>query len=233
MLSLLNDGTRANRLRPMDWRPMSTLRFLVRVFILSPLLAVPLLAQGDRNGPVPAAEGTPGDFAVGYSYINTNLSGSPSVNLSGIQGSATIYFHPRWGATLDASYVRAGRDPGSGHSSYVLSALTGPVYVLAQRGNSRLLVRALAGVSLVDGSVQANQLYYRGWQSRFSWAVGTGIERKLSLPFSVRFNVDYLRTNFVNSTAVVQPQNGIRLSANLVFGFGAHRSTRHMAASEP
>lgn len=201
--------------------------------MLSPLFAVPSLAQADRSGPVPAAEGTPGDFAVGYSYINTNLSGSPSVNLSGIEASTTIDFHPRWGATLDASYVRAGRDPGSGHSSYVLSALTGPVYVLSQSDTTRLLARALVGVGLVDGSVQAGQLYYRGWQSRFSWAIGAGIERKLAMPFAVRFNVDYLRTNFVNSAAVIQPQNGIRLSANVVFGFGAHRSTRRMAASEP
>ena len=202
---------------------MSALRILMRFFILSSLLAAPLLAQGDPSDPVPPVKGTPWDFAVGYTYFDMNLSGKPAVNLSGVETSALIDFHPRWGATFDSSYVRAGRDPVSGHSSYVLSALAGPVYVPAQNGKTRLLVRALAGVSLVDSSVQVNQLYYRGWQSRFSWAIGAGIERKLSPPFAVRFNVDYLRTEFMSSAAVVEPQNGIRASASLVFRFGPPR----------
>jgi hypothetical protein len=202
---------------------MSALRILIRFFILWSLLAAPLLAQGDRSDPVPAVKGTPWDFAVGYTYLDMNLSGKPAVNLSGVETSASIGFRPRWGAIFDSSYVRAGRDPGSGHSSYVLSALAGPVYVPAQNEKTRLFLRALAGVSLVDSSVRVNQLYYRGWLSRFSWAIGTGIERKLSRPLAVRFNVDYLRTKFVSSAAVVEPQNGIRVSTSLVFGFGPPR----------
>src|SRR5215475_11142233 len=104
---------------------MSALRFLVGLSIFSSLWASPLLAQGNGNGPVPVAEGTPGSFAVGYSYLNMNLGGKPTANLNGVHASATIDFFPRWGAALDSSYVRAGRDPGSGHSSYVLSFLTG------------------------------------------------------------------------------------------------------------
>lgn len=202
---------------------MSALRILIRFFFLWSLLAAPLLAQGDRSDPAPAVKGTPWDFAVGYAFVDMNLSGKPAVNLSGVEASALINFRPRWGAIFDSSYVRAGRDPGSGHSSYVLSALAGPVFVPAQNERTRLLVRALAGVSLVDSSVQVNQLYFRGWLSRFSWAIGTGVERKLSPPFAVRFNVDYLRTKFMGPAAVVQPQNGIRVSTSLVFGFGPPR----------
>jgi Outer membrane protein beta-barrel domain len=209
---------------------MSALRW-IGLCTLSSLLAAPLLAQTDR-GPVPPAEFAPCDVTLGYSYVNTNVSGSPTVNLNGLEASAKIEFHPRWGATLDSSYVRAGRDPGSGHSSYVLSVMAGPLFVPAQNRNTRLLIRGLVGVSLVDGSVQVNPLYYRGWQSRFSWAIGTGIERNLSAPFAVRFNADYLRTKFVSSAVVVQPQNGIRLSASLVFRFGT-RQPRSIAAMEP
>jgi hypothetical protein len=212
--------------------PMSALRLLIRLFTLSSLLAIPLWAQDD-GGPVPPAEFSPCDVAVGYSYVNPNLSGTPTVNLNGLETSATIDFQPRWGAALDSSYVRAGRDPGSGHSSYVLSAFAGPVFAAARKQNTRLLVRALFGLSLVDGSVRVNQLYYRGWQSRFSWAIGTGIERNLSRPFAVRFNVDYLRTQFVSSAAVVAPQNGIRLSASLVFRFAARHEPTQIAAREP
>jgi hypothetical protein len=211
---------------------MSALRFQIRLFILSLLSATSLLAQSTGGGPVPVAEGTPGTFAVGYSYLNMNVGGNPTANLNGLASSATIDVEPRWGASVDSSYVRAGRDPGSGHSSYVLSVLAGPVFYPKQTNNTQLLVRALIGVSLVDGSVRINQLnlYYRGWESRFSWAIGTGVQRNLStMPFGVRFNVDYLRTSFMSPAAVVRPQNGLRVSASLVFRFGAREST-HLAA---
>lgn len=204
---------------------MHVLRHLLSLSILSAVLAAPLLAQENLNGPAPVAESTPADIAVGYSYMNLSFSGK-RVNLSGVDASATINFNPSWGVNLDSNYVRAGRDIESGHSSYVLSGLMGPVFVPAQYHNTRLLVRALAGMSLVDGSVRVNDVYYRGWQSRFSWAIGTGIERNLSTSFAVRFNVDYLRTHFLNSTATVQPQNGIRLGANFVFRLSPRRGTR-------
>ena len=217
---------------------MSALRFLIGLSVVSLLWATPLLAQGGSSGPVPVAEGTPIDIAVGYSYLNMNLAGNPSANLHGIEASTTIHFYPKWGATLDSSYVRAGSDPGSGHSSYVLSILAGPVFVPAQTNNTRVLVRGLFGMGLVDSSVRINQqdLYYRGWQSGFSWAVGTGIERTLSsMPFGVRVNFDYLQTRFMSPDAVVRSQNGLRLSASLVFRFGARsaHAIRHLAATEP
>lgn len=210
---------------------MNALRFLIALFIIALLAATPLLAQG--GGPLPAGERTPADIALGYSFFSMNLSGSPNTNLNGVDSSATIYFHPVCGATFDSSYVRAGRDPGSGHSSYVLSVLTGPVFVAKQNENTRLLIRALAGVSLVDSSVQVNDLYYRGYLSRFSWGIGTGIERNVSTSFAVRFNVDYLRTSFVNSAVAVEGQNSIRVSANVVFRFAPRREARDIAAGAP
>jgi opacity protein-like surface antigen len=206
---------------------MNALRFLMWS-ILSSLWATPILAQEVSSNPVPAAEGIRSNLAVGvgYSNLSMNLGGNPTVNLSGVDTNALIGFLPRWGATFDASYVRAGRDPASGHSSYVLSLLTGPVFVPAQTERTRLLVRALIGMSLVDSSVPVmNQLYYRGWQSRFSWAIGTGVERHMSGPFAVRLNVDYQRTKFVNSAVEVSAQNGIRVSAGLVFRFNAGGET--------
>lgn len=202
--------------------------------ILLLLWASPLLAQYEvRSGTIPAAKGPEYDIGVGYSHLTLNLSGKPTVNLNGAEASATVNVSPHWGATLDSDYVRAPRDAGSGHSSYVFSVLTGPVFVPAQNNNTRLLIRALAGVTLVDTAVPVNQLYYRGWLSRFSWAVGTGIERNISRPFAIRFNVDYLRTRFMSTTAVVQPQNDIRLSGILVFRFAARRDTRYIAARQP
>ena len=153
--------------------------------------------------------------------------------MQGVDLGAAIDFTPRWGATLDSSYVRAGRDPRSGHGSYVLSFLAGPVFVPAQNENTRVFVRALAGVGLMDGSVPVGQLFYRGWLTRFSWAVGTGIEHNISGPFAVRVDVDYLRTRFVSSSLTVQPQNNIRVTGSLVFRFAAPRHKPHLAARKP
>jgi hypothetical protein len=213
---------------------MSVLRFTRRLAALLLLWASPLLAQSVfRSGTVPPAKDPEFDFGVGYSHVMLNVSGEPSVNLNGADASATIDFSPRWGATLDSSYVLAGRDPESGHSSYVLSVLAGPVFVPVQNDTTRLLVRALGGVSLVDGSVPVDQLFYRGWLLRFSWAVGTGVERDISGPFAVRFNVDYLRTKFISETLTVQPQNDIRFTGSLVLRFAARRETRHSAVRQP
>ena len=139
---------------------MSALRFSSRLSILLLFSAGPLLAQYQvTGGSTPAAKGPEYNVGFGYSHLIMNVSGKPTLNLNGFETSATVYGTPHWGATLDSSYVRAPRDIGSGHGSYVLSVLTGPVFVAVQNDNTRLLLRALAGVALVDTSVQVNQLY--------------------------------------------------------------------------
>jgi hypothetical protein len=209
------------------------LRFSI-ILSISLFWANSLVAQQEsRSVPVSAAKGPGFDIAFGYTNLALNLSGTQSGNLSGADASTKIDISRRWGATFDSSYVRAGRDPGSGHSSYVLSLLTGPVFVPAQNDNTRLLIRVLGGVGLVDGSVAVNQMHYRGWQLHSSWAVGSGIERNISGPFAVRFNVDYLRTQFVSSTGRLGPQNDLRFIGSLVFRFGARRANRYSAARQP
>jgi opacity protein-like surface antigen len=212
---------------------LSALRFSARLSIVSLLCVSPLLGQAVSRGPSPAAKGPECDVSVGYSYAGVNFSGKPTVNMQGVDLGAAIDFTPRWGASLDSSYVRAGRDPRSGHSSYLLNVLAGPVFVPAQNENTRVFVRALAGVGLVDGSVPVEQLYYRGWLTRFTWAVGTGIEHNISGPLAVRVNVDYLRTKFASSNLAVQPQNNIRVTGSLVFRFAALRYKPHFKNRQP
>ncbi len=196
------------------------------------VLAAPSFAQDEQTGPAPAGEITPGDIAVGYSYLNLGFAGKPAVHLNGIEASGMINLNPSWAATLDSSYVRAGRDLDSGHSSSVLSAFAGPVFIVARKRDMRFLARALAGMTLVDGAVPVNQVYFRGWESRFSWAFGGGVERNLSSSYAVRFNVDYLRAHFVDSSGAVGPQNGIRLGANFVFRISPRRESHHITADQ-
>ena len=197
------------------------------------MCAGPLLAQPDYHGAITAAHGPECDVSVGYSYARFDFSGKPAVNMQGLNLGGAIDFSPRWGAVLEANYDRAGRDPASEHGSYALTFLTGPVFVPAQNENTRLFVRALAGVGLVDGSVPVGQLFYRGWLTRFSWAVGTGVERDIYGPFAVRVNVDYLRTKFVSSSLTREPQNNIRVTGSLVFRFAAPRGKTKVIVRQP
>jgi opacity protein-like surface antigen len=204
-------------------------RLLVKLSIVAVVLAAPLFAQ---YAPAPAGESTPGDIAIGYSYLNLGFSGKPAVHLNGADVSGTINMNPSWGATLDSSYVRAGRDPESGHSSSVLSAFAGPVFTAARKRNFRFLVRPLVGMTLVDGSVPVNDVFFMGWESRFSWAIGGGVEYDLSPSYAVRFNADYLRAHFVSSNAAVEPQNGIRFSTNFVFRLSPRSRNAHIGSDQ-
>lgn len=212
---------------------LGALRFSTRLFIVSLVCASPLLGQAGSRDPSPAAKGPECDVSLGYSYEGLNFSGKPMVNMQGVDLGVATDFTPRWGAAFDSSYVRAGKDPLSGHGSYILNLLAGPVFVPAQNENTRVFVRALAGVSLVDGSVPVGDLFYRGWLTRFSWAVGTGVEHNLPGPFAVRLNVDYVRTKFANSSLAIEPQNNIRVTGSLVFRFAAPRRKLHIVGSKP
>ncbi len=191
----------------------NAVRLLVKAWACAIVLAAPLFAQA----PAPVAELTPADISVGYSHVRMNFAGRPAAELNGIDASGTVNINQSWGATLDSSYARGGRDPLSGHSIAVWSAFVGPVFTVAQKHNLRFLVRPLVGTTLVDGSVPVGDLYFRGWETRFSWAIGGGVEYVLSPSYAVRFNADYLRTHFMGSDATVQGQNGIRFSTNFVF----------------
>jgi hypothetical protein len=210
---------------------MNSFRLSIWLILLL-LCATPLLAQFQLGGSTPAAKGPEYNVGIGYSQIAMNMSGK-RVNLSGAEASATIYGTPHWGVTLDCTYARGPRDPGSGHGSYLFTALTGPVFVPAQTENTRLFIRALAGLSVVDGSVPVNQLYYRGWLARFAWAAGTGIERNLRGPFATRLNFDYLRTRFMGTTAEIEAQNDVRFSGTLVLRLAGRRQTHYMAVTQP
>jgi hypothetical protein len=140
------------------------------------------------------------------------------VNLYGLDVAGHIDVASRWGVTLDSSYVRASNVFGTGHNSYVLTALAGPVFYPIERRNTRLFVHALLGAGLVDSAVPVSGTQYvGGWIARFSDAVGGGLERFISGPFAVRVSGDYLRTSFVDSDSIAHNQNNFRATVSFLF----------------
>ncbi len=199
-------------------------RFLLLVSFITPALGQSRL----QSGAAAAASGPSFDVALGYSYLAMQLPGAGNVNLNGLDASAGIDFTRHWGAVADSSYVRASDVFGTGHDSYVLSALAGPVFYPYNHGETRLALRALGGAGLVDSAVPVTgpSYYLHGWVARPSYGAGGGLERTLFGPFAFRVNADYLRTAFVNSSETVQLQNNLRLTGSIVFRLNAPQSSR-------
>jgi hypothetical protein len=191
-------------------------------------LITPGLAQSLQGGPAAAASGPSFDVNVGYSYMLMQVPSAGNISLNGVDGGAGIDFNRHWGALLDSSYVRTGDVFGTGHSSYVLSALAGPVFHPYAHGETRISLRGLVGAGLVDSAVPVKgpSDYLHGWVARPAYGGGVGVERTLLGPIAFRFNADYLRTAFVNASESIQLQNNMRLTGGIVFRLNAPQSSR-------
>jgi len=185
-------------------------------------LVAPLLAQRfATNAPPVAAAGPVLEASAGYTYLVLDTLSRQRVGLSGVDANGFVDFSSRWGMAVDSSYARAGNVLGTGHSGNVLSFLTGPVFYPVEYGNTRIFVHTLAGVSLVNSAVPVKGTYYLGGTiTRFSYAIGGGVEHTVAGPLAIRVGGDYLRTTFANSRAAMQFQNNLRIVTSIVYRFG-------------
>lgn len=194
---------------------------LLLAIVLAIVWITPAPAQSSslRSGAPPAAATGPSfDVSAGYSFLAMQVPSEGEANLGGVDGSGAIDFTRRWGAVVDASYVRGSDVFGTGYNSYVLSALAGPTFYPFGRRGTSFFLRALGGAGLVDSAVPDGDTsgYVHGWVARPSYAAGAGVEHSLPGPFAVRVNADYLRTAFANSAEVIQLQNNLRVTASIV-----------------
>lgn len=180
-------------------------------------LIAPVLAQNLTSGMAPAAAGPAIDVSAGYTNV-TMLTSGQYVNLGGLDLAGHADLNSRWGAMVDSTYVRTSDVLGTGHAGYQLSFLGGPMLYPMEHGKTRMFLRGLVGVALVDGAVPINKTdYAHGWLVRFSYAVGGGVEHTLSGPFGIRVGADYQHAAFFDNTGAVRPQGNLRLTASLVF----------------
>ena len=186
-------------------------------------LLAPLLAQRFVTSAPPGAATSPVfEASAGYTYLALDTRSRQRVGLSGVDANGFVDFNPRWGMMVDSSYARAGNVLSTGHSGNVLSFLIGPQFYPADFGNTRIFVHTLAGVSLVNSAVPVKGTYYLGGTvTRFSYALGGGVEHTVAGPLAIRVGADYLRTTFANSTAAMQFQNNLRIVTGIVFRFGS------------
>jgi hypothetical protein len=186
-------------------------------------LAVQLLFASPLFAQAPALSGPAFEASLGYVYDRMDALPSQTFDLKGIDGNGLVQFSRNWGGTIDLTYARTGSVFGIRHDDSIFSSLIGPVFFLPMAARrTRVFVHALAGIAWVDSAVPVSSTaYYAGYETRFSYAVGGGVERDLVGPFSVRATGDYQHTTFVNSTLALQGQNNLRLTLGVVYRFGS------------
>jgi opacity protein-like surface antigen len=187
------------------------------LFLVSPLVGQRFVT----SAPPVAATGPVFEASAGYTYLALDTPSRQRVGLSGVDANGFVDFNSRWGMMVDSSYARAGNVLGTGHSGNVLSFLIGPQFYPVDFGNTRIFVHTLAGVSLVNSAVPVKGTYYLGGTlTRFSYALGGGVEHTITGPLAIRVGADYLRTTFADSAAAMQFQNNVRFVTGFVFRFG-------------
>ncbi|HEY1679389.1 MAG TPA: hypothetical protein VGG04_16855 [Candidatus Sulfotelmatobacter sp.] len=188
------------------------------VFFFCIQISGALWAQSTVN---PVASASTFEGGVGYVFMSQTSPSQPRVNLNGLDASGQIRLTARWGGMVDFTYAHAGSIPGTGHSDSVFSGLLGPVYYLKAGEGTEVFLHGLMGLAWVDSAVPVGtNAIFKGYETRFSYALGGGVERPLFGPFAIRGTADYQRTSFVDSNLALQGQNNIRVTGSIQYRFG-------------
>jgi len=119
-------------------------------------------------------------------------------------------------------YARASNLLGTGRHSTVFSYLAGPVFHPAAHRGFDSYVHVLVGGAKVSGPILTNGglILLGGWATGYAWAVGGGVEYRVTDSMAIRTGAAYLRPAFYDSSLVVRGQSNLRATATLVYYFG-------------
>jgi opacity protein-like surface antigen len=160
------------------------------------------------------------DVSLGYSYVSHPSSLSSRVGLNGFDGSVTIGLYSRVAIRGDFGYARAGNVLGTPSNGGVLSYMAGPVFYPTIQPRFDTYVQGLLGGARVSGPVPVSDgTLIGGWATGFAWAVGGGIDYRVSDSFAIRTGVDYMRTAYFVPSLAIQSQSNFRATVALVYLF--------------
>jgi hypothetical protein len=183
---------------------------LRRIAFCLMLFSAQLFAQS-KNPRRYAATGPVFEASAGYVFMSMTSPATSRLSLHGVDANGLLQFSPHWGGMLDST-----------HSDRVFSGLIGPVYYVMQHEKTSVFANALFGAAWVDSAVPVNATTeFHGYETRFSYLFGAGVERSVTGPFSVRVSGGYQRTAFVDSNLAMVGQNNLRVSGALVYRFGS------------
>ena len=167
------------------------------------------------------------DVSLGYSYVSHPASSSNRLGLNGVHASVTIGLFPRFAIRADLGYARAANALGTPSHSGVLSYLAGPVFYPMTQRKFDPYVHALFGGAKVSGPVPVNGgILIGGYATGFAWAVGVGVDYRVTDSIALRTGLDYMRTAYFGPSLAMQGQNNFRAIAAVVYLFGTRQRKR-------
>jgi hypothetical protein len=190
---------------------------MLKSTLLILMTSTSMMGQDQFSGAVPPLKAPGYNLGLGYDFLAMQSSSVPSIAFNGLNASGIVECSPRWGATIDFSYVRKSDVFDSGHNGYVMTFLAGPELYLKEYKGVSTFTHALVGTGLVDSAVPTSGAYLGGWVFRPSFAAGAGIEKSLRGRLGVRVYGDYVRTEFANSLAAIEPQNNVRFVISFLY----------------
>ena len=185
-------------------------------------LALLLAPVANAQDPLVAGMGPVLEAGVGYSYTDASIpSQTNKLGMNGVDLLGTADFTRRFGIHADVGYARNFDAYGSHHTADLLSYMAGPVFYPLRERNLNLYTHLLLGGARETGvNFEPNGQIVLGYANRFAWDVGAGAQYRFSRSFAIRVGVDYLKTQFFNSSVLLEGQNNFKPSVALIYTFG-------------
>jgi opacity protein-like surface antigen len=220
-LSIMKNSPTLNRI--LEGACRSSARNIVTILFCFILCATPASAQSAFT----TGRSKSFDVSLGSSYMSHENSQSNRIGLIGADASFTLGLYPRVGIRADLAYARAANVLGTPSHSDVVSYMVGPVFHPATQRRFDTYIHVLLGGARVTGPVPINGGFLLGgWTTGYAWAVGGGVEYRVSDSMAVRTGVDYMRTTFYGPSLTIEGQNNIRTTVSVVYLFGTQSRRR-------
>jgi outer membrane immunogenic protein len=192
------------------------MRTLVVLFLLTFILAVPLVAQ----------QSSAVDVGLAYNFVRANVP--PGVcacfSMNGGSVSAAWQLRPQLALVGDVGAVHAGSIFSEGYDLTLTTFLFGPRFYVPRRKNRSEqsvhapvpFVQVLFGGAHASGTLSGTR---SGSSNGFAFSAGGGLDVGISRHVAARlFQTEYLFTHIPNG--VNDHQNNFRFSSGIVVRFG-------------
>jgi hypothetical protein len=201
---------------------MSRQRLMRTIFKLWLLLAaLGLAAQVRAQGPLVAGVAPVVEGSIGFSYMQSSVPSEGSLPMNGILATASGDLNSHFAAKLELGYSRSFDAFQTGRRADVLTYMAGPVFYAIRRSKFDIHAQVLAGGARETGvNFENDGTLVRGYVNHFAWEGGVGIQYRISDAFSLRPEVEYLRTSFFDPNVAIKGQTNLRTSLNLIYTFG-------------
>jgi hypothetical protein len=198
------------------------MKTILKLWLL--LLTLGLASQVRAQGPVIAGLAPVVEGGIGFSYVQSTVPSQGNLAMKGILLSGSGDLNAHFGAKLEVGYSRSFDAFQTGRSADILTYMAGPVFYPVRRSKFDIHVEVLLGGARETGvNFENDGTLVRGYVNHFAWAGGAGFQYRISDAFSLRPEVEYLRTSYFNSNVAIQSQTNLRPSLNLIYTFGRRK----------